>query len=241
MEKAIAAARKISKEPEINHLAYLEEINLYKSFEEIYKLNFSIIDANLLVAFIIYAYDPDSQKIDLRKERIDNKTSIAANIGLDVKKENINEILINANEKFNDVVAAYLSELTDWRWQTISTLLDYHANMMKFVNQKTEDERSFDKMNKEGVVKTMKEEYELDTIGKINKQKGELLDLAISAREKADKLLAEIKKDFVHTDTAVQADFNFNFSETSKTKVDIYSWRGWIRERNERNAKKSTV
>jgi len=239
MNKAIEAAKKLSKEPDVNHLSYLDDINLKKTFEGIYKLNFSIVDSNLLVAFIIYAFDPDSQKLDLRKERKENKISIAINIGLDIKKDVINEILENANEKFNDVVALFLSELKDWRFQTIFTLLDYHSNMMRFANQQTEAERSFDKMNKEGEVKTLTVEYELDVIGKINKQKGELLDLAINARKKADDLLAEIKKDFVNTDHAVQQDFGFNYTDSAKSKSDIYSWRDWIKNRNEK--KKSTA
>lgn len=237
----IEIGKAISKDLGKNWVSQLEDANLYKLFEPIYKLTFSIETLNSIVAYCILAYDNESQWIDIRKDRYENKYKILKSLDCDIESEIFEEILRNGNEIINDVILHYLSELTDWRWQTVFTLLDYHANMIRFVNQKTDAEKTFNKLNKEGDVKTLTEDYDIDTITKVNKQKGELLDQAIQSREKADKLLMEIRKDFVSTDTAVQADFGFSFSDTSKKKIDIYSWKDFIASRNQRKQRKQVI
>lgn len=229
MQQAVKLAQRMSKQLDKNWLTELEENNLHKCFEPIYKMNLSIINSNTLVAYCIYAHDPDSTKLDIRKDRHDNKVTILKSINEETDFDIFNEIITNENETFNNVVLNYLEILTDWRWPTIFSLLDYHSNMMRFSNQKTESEKRFDKINKEGEVKEITQEYDIDVIAKVNKQKGELLELAIKSRERADKLLTEIKRDFVSTDTIIQADLGFVFTDTAKEKIDIYSWRNFIR------------
>lgn len=233
MIKSIDIAKKIVKNPKENYINDLDDLNLLKIFQPLYDLLYPTQDENRLIAFIIFAYDPDSQKLDLRKDRYENKVSIMSNIGIDTNKDFIEEILSNSNDKFNSIVLSYLEELTDWRWVQIYSYLDYHSNMIRFANKKTEEERNYDKMNKEGEVKSLTEEYDIETIAKINKNKGDLLNQAMDARNKADHLLEEIRKTFVNTDHAVQQDFGFVFTDTAKKKVDIMSWRAWIKELNE--------
>jgi len=239
MNKAIEAARTLSKEPEANHLEYLKEANLFNCFEDIYKLNINSSDANLISAYLIYAYDPDSLKLDIRKDRFENKVEILLSLGLDTDSEIIQQILSNENQDFNNCVLLYLEKLTNWRWYTIYSLLDYHSNMIRFANQKTEEEKSFDKMNKEGIVHTLSQSYDIDTIAKVNIQKSDIFKRAIEAREKADVLLEDIRKEFMPTDTVVQADLGFTFTETAKKKVNILSWREYIKGLNEKKANAS--
>ncbi len=238
MQKATDAAKLLFKQPEKNHLEHLKEINLFECFESIFKLDTTIRNANLICAFLIYAYDPDSLKLDIRKDRRENKVDILLSLGLSEDDEIISEILLNESDVFNDCVLLFLEKLTDWRWYTIFSLLDYHSNMMRFANQKTEEEKSFDKINKEGNVKTLTQSYDIDVVSKVNIQKSEVFKKGIEAREKADKLLDDIRKDFVSTDNAVQQDLGFQFTETAKKKVDIMSWRSYVREINE---KKKTI
>lgn len=234
MQRAIDTAKVLSKHPEQNHIEYLKDCNLFNTFEGIYRLNISASNANLISAYLIYAYDPDSVKLDIRKDRIENKSEIMNSIGINPDDELMQEIITNGNDDFNNCVLLFLEKLTDWRWVTIYSLLDYHANMIRFSNQKTESEKKFDKMNKEGEVKEMIQEYDIDTISKVNIQKSDLLKRAIDSREKADVLLDEIRKNFLPTDTAVQADLGFVFTETAKKKVNVSSWREFIRNRNDK-------
>ena len=75
-------------------------------------------------------------------------------------------------------------------------MLDYSSKMFRFATAETETEKTFDKMNKEGDVKTLTQEYDIDIISKINKEKGLLLDQAIAKRKQADLILEEIRKEY---------------------------------------------
>lgn len=234
MRKGIEIADKIKKEPELNWLSELEYIDLHKTFSPLYNFDTSLKEQNLLTCFIIYGYDPDSLKLDVRKDRYENKVSIMNNIGININTNLIEEILNNSNEIFNNCVVLYLEQLTNWRWGTIFALLDYHSNMIRFCNQKTEAEKSIDKMNKEGEVKTLTTEFDIDVISKVNIQKSDLLKRAIESREQADRLLDDIRKEFMPTDHATQSDFGFNFTDTAKKKINIMSWRDFRKQSNEK-------
>lgn len=228
MTRAIEAAKKISSALEKNSHEILYEINLHLIFAPVEELALSTKNKNSIIVYIILAYDNDSPWLDLRKDRFENKLSILKSLNCDSEDPRFKELLSNHNDTINNIILDYTVELTDWRWNTIFSLLDYHSNMLRFVNQKTESEKSIDKMDKDGGIKTLVQDYDIDTLAGVNEKKGKLLDLALSAREKADKLILEIKKEFVNTDNAVQQDLGFSITETYKKK-DIYSWSEFIR------------
>lgn len=224
----------MSKSLEQDHSEYLDDMNLKSVFAGISDLGFPRVDENRLIAFVIFGYDPDSQKLNIEKDRYENKYQILKGLGADADNELFEQILTNANDKFNMVVLNYLETLTNWRWQTIYSLLDYHSNMIRFANQKTEEEKSWDKMSKEGEKLTLKKDYDVDTVAKVNESKGKLLTQAIDARRKADLLLDEIRKTFMVTDNAVQQDLGFTFTDTAKKPIDILSWRSHVVLKNSR-------
>lgn len=227
-------AKLLSDTPDVNHLQDLKDTDLYSTFKDLYKLDTTNKEANLLVSFLIFAYDPDSLRLNIRKDRYENKQEILKSLGLDIESELISDIARNENESFTNSVTLYLEKLTDWRWPTIYSLLDYHSSMIRFTNQKTETEKKYDKISKDGESKlTISKDIDMETISKINIQKSELLKKAISAREDADKLLEEIRKAFMPTDTVTAQDFGFTFTETAKKIVNIYSWREFIKTHKE--------
>lgn len=232
MVKYIDVCKKIAKNLTESGFPLLKEVNLHTVFEPIYDMDIPLKKMNCVVCLIIFGYDPDSAWLDLKKDRHENKLRIIE--GLGQQTSDYEKILSGDNEKVNDVIFEFLHRLTDWRWSSVYSMLEYHSKTTRFVNKKTDSELSFDKMNKDGQVETLTEDLAEETIAKITKTKGELLDIAMSRRRQADELIAEIKRDFVSTDAGTQADFNFMFSETSKQKSDIMSWRCWIRERNEK-------
>ena len=233
MLKAIELANKIRKDLSKNWLPELEESNLHKTFESVYSLNkATIVDCNTIVCFIIFAYSPDSTWLNLKSDRLDNKIKILSNMDAEVGNQIYQDLLYNKDETIGMSVFNYLEDLKDWKWRAIFDLLDYSSKMFRFATAETEEEKTFDKMNKEGIVASMSESYSIDTIAKVNKEKGLLLDQAISKRKQADTLLDEIRKDYVSTDQSTQADFQFNFTDTAKKK-DIMSWRDFIKSRNE--------
>ncbi len=238
MIKATELARKISQNLEKNWLPELEEINLHKLFDPVYRLSGNISQLNAIVAYIIIAYDNDSSWLNIKTDRHGNKLKIITSITED-KSPLLISVIENENEIVNDVIADYLESQTTWKWKAIMSLLDFYINTMRFVNQKTETEKSFDKINKEGEVKTLTQDYDIDVITKVQKQKGELLEQAIEAREKCDRLLSEIKKEFVQLDHATQGDFGFEI--TDEKRIDSLSWRSFIRHKVIPSRKKSSA
>ncbi len=101
--------------------------------------------------------------------------------------------------------------------------------MSRFATNETDDEKEYEKLSKDGQIQKYTEEIDIEIIAKVNKQKGELLNQAHKAREKAEEIIREIRKDFATTDDATQSDFGFSFSDTSKKK-NILSWREYIRD-----------
>lgn len=236
MLKALDAARKIKSDLTIDHTSLLEEINLHDVFSSLKRHDFSTEEQNKIICFIIYAYDPDSSKIDIRKDRYDDTKKIAASLGCDIQSPLFKSILDGNQKTVTDVALCYLEALTDWRWAQIYAFLDFHSKMMRFANQATEEYKVTEEINEQGNKQSLKEDYDITKIVNVNKQKGELLMKGMEAREKAEELLEQIRKAYVNTDVATQGDFGFSFTDSAKKKIDPESWREYIRERNKRLA-----
>ncbi len=234
MQKAIQVCKTISKQSDKDCFDLLEDVNLHIIFQPINNLQIPVSEKNIIICYVIYAYDNDSSWLNLKQDRYDNKIKILKSLTDKYNSDFFIEIIENGNETINEVIGEYLIEQTTWKWRQIMISIDFHSNTLRFVSQRTETEKSIDKMGKDGEVKTLTTEFDIDTIAKVNKQKGELLDQALKARKDADSLLSEIKKEFVHLDNVVQADFGFEV--TDEKRIDILSWRSFIKKRNEKKS-----
>lgn len=228
MEKATALAKEIRNDLLLDYEEKIKDFGLWDVFCHIYESQEKIADKNRLVCYVNYAYNPESYWLDLKKDRIDNKTRILINLEADIKSDLYKNLLKEKHEPAIRSVFAFLEELKDWRWKAVYDYLDYASRMSRFASNETDEEKEYEKVAKDGQIQKYKEEIDIEVIAKVNKQKGELLNQAHKAREKAEEIIREIRKDFAATDDATQADFGFNFSDTSKKK-NILSWREFIR------------
>lgn len=227
MKKAIELAKKITRDYAKDWSEELWDYNFPPSFKDIYSVS-DVETSNKIICYIVYSYSPDSLWLDLNRDRVENKTLIFNNLGTNVKDALIISILENKSELVNVAIFDFLESLKNWKWKAIFELIEYSSKMFAFASQETEAERNYQKINKEGEVKDIKEDLEIDLISKVNKEKGILLDAAISKRKQADILLKEIKTEFVVTDNATQQDFGVEFTETAQKK-NILSWREFIK------------
>lgn len=238
MSKATDLAKKIMKAPEENWLLHLEDVNLHVDFGPIYKLGYSQKISNTITVFIILSYDSSSEWINLNRDRYEDKIQILKGIGLTEKDGTFNSIfkpiLEYENDEVQEVIVNFLLNHTDHRWQEIHSLLDYATKNIRYTNKRTSDKlKTGTIMDDE--TKQLEDTYQdIDekTMIMIRTEKGKLLATAIDNRRKADEILIKIKADFVKTDHAVQSDFGFSFTDTAKEKIDFYSWRQYIRNRN---------
>jgi hypothetical protein len=213
MIRAIEAAKKISDDIEGNHLALLEEINLHKVFEPVFKLNFTITVCNTIVAYIIYAYDNNSGWINISADRLEDKIKILKSLRADITETVYADLVYQNFTELQDVITDYLITITNWKWRTILTCFDFHAINIRIA---TEPTKSTDELE----------------AAKINKAKGELLKEAIRQREVGENLLKEIKSEYVKSDRATQQDFGFEM--TSEKNIDYMSWRQFIKRKKEK-------
>jgi len=235
----------IMKSTDENWMLHLEDINLHADFKPLYNLGYSQKIANIITAYIIMSYDPDSSWITLTRDRYEDKLNVLKGLGVDETDGTFNSIfkpiLEYENDEVQEVILTFLLNKTDARWQETHSLLDYATKMIRFCNSRTvESKLTGEDMDKDtGAVTKTFEEIDVEKVIKANENKGKLLSQALASRKEAELLILEIKKDFVKTDHAVQSDFNFNFSETAKEKIKIESWRQHIRLRNDRRQQPS--
>jgi len=235
MPSAIQVSKEIRKNILADWSELLEDNNLNKIFLSVTRLPLSTEDKNKIICFIIYSFDPESLWLDLKKDRTENKKSILGNLDADTENELYKNIVSNKHESVNEAIFNYLESLKTWKWKAVFDLLEHSSNISRFAMKETKEEIKYSEINKEGQIEKYSDDVDIATITKVNKEKGLLLNQSIEYREKADKIIEEIRKEFVSTDNATQQDFGFQFSDTSK-KRDIMSWREFIKSRNERKA-----
>lgn len=234
MSKSLQLVSLISKEFDKNWTDELKGYNLYHVFKSVYSVNSDIATLNKIVCYIVYAYDPDSLWLDLKKDRRDNLENILLNLELGINDKIIHKIMTNQQDEVGISIFNFLDNLRTWKWRSIFDLLDFSSRLSRIANKEVKEEMEYEKETKDGKKETFSEEYDINAILKANVTKGQLLDQSIEYRKKADILIEEIRKEFVSTDSATQSDFNFNFTDTSKQR-NILSWREFILTRNEKN------
>lgn len=230
MLKAIDAAKKIIKSFDESGYKFLEEVNLHKIFDSIYDSDESLHTCNAISSFVILAYDNDSSWLNLKQDRVENKTKILKSITPLYTVEYFRKVIHNDNSMVNDIIASYLEEQATWKWRHIMTSIDFHSTTLRFVQKKIDKGRTTEVEDKDGEKSKVTEEYDIDLIAKVGKQKGDLLKQALEARASADNLLAEIRKEFVQLDHVITGDFGFSI--TDEKKIDPMIWRSFIKDRN---------
>lgn len=234
MKKAIDLAKKIKKEIEGNHRDAIEEINLHSIFGPVFKLGYSQKHANAIICFVIMAYDNDSQWIDTRKERVQNKKDIIIGLGSDPNQFPFKDIVDFDNDDVQEIIHSYLIRQTDHRWEEVMSLLDYASKMILFANKKTIEKKIVDTVKKEDdSIEDIYEYLDEGEIAKINKEKGDLLQKAIAARATADEILKKMESEFQKVDYATQSDFEFRFADVQK--FDVKNWAHRVKKRKYSN------
>lgn len=215
MIKAINAAKEISKSLDEDHSDLLKEQNLYRIFIPVFNLGFPLRVSNTIVCYIIYAYDNNSNWININSDRTEDKINILQGLNVNITDQVYQDLVYQRITDIQDSITDYLVSITNWKWRTILSCFDFHAINIQLA---TENTKSTDELEK----------------AKINKAKGELLKESIRQREVGENLLKEIKSEYVKTDRATQQDFGFEV--TDEKKIDPMSWRQWIQRINEKKA-----
>lgn len=216
MQKAIILASKISKQLDKNWTSEIEEVNLHRCFEPIFRLEHNIISLNTLVCAIIYSYDNESKWIDLRQDGYTINKNILSGLGADIEEQIFKDFIHLSNHEIVLCIGNYLDLLPDWRFVTARKQIDYHSKYIR------ESESSMTEVDEDKKIKAR------ENIGRLLKE-------AISQRKTADELILQIEKDYVKTNHRVEQDFNSNYTQKTldflddSSVTDAMSWRQFVK------------
>lgn len=235
MQKNIQLAKRISQNLGKDHEDDFVDINQWELFKPIYNLEkTSITKSNTIACYIIFAYDKDSSWLNYNQDRFENKTKILKSLGGSPSEEPFKSILSNSHDKVEDVIADYLLEQKDWRWEHIVGLIEYSSEQTRFARQKTDEEKKiYTKAKGDEGSSERNQSIDEEKIAKTNLAKGALFKEAREARTEADKLKKELDAEFLELNQATKSDFGLEVTEEQSIKqmsAGSIPWRNFIRD-----------
>lgn len=185
----------------------LEELGLWDEVAPLYSNLTQRRDANIIVTYVAFAYHAKSIYLDPFKDRLENKKSIMMRIaGKDCfDRELFLDAVLGGDAIIDEIIEFFINDQRDWRWNTI-------VSNMEFASKVTAKSRTED-----------------------FKESADLLDLADKRREKADKLLEEIREEYVDLDTVLEKEGKAKI--TDKT-ADFMSWELYVKKKKFADATK---
>lgn len=205
MDKVITLITTLTNKLENDWKPQLEAINIYDDVAVLYE-NYDNYIANIMLAFIVFAYHKESPYLDLHKDRLDNKKGILQSLAGDaaLDHEDLKKAISDEQAIAVGLVIDWLMEyLKDWRWKTIEACFTYHAKAMEM-----------------GKAASALEDP------KVVKERGLLLNQGISARLQGEDLLKEIQIDYMPLDTIMELE---NKQKITKRLSGMASWEEALR------------
>ncbi len=228
MNNTIELAKRISNNLSKDWEPDYRDLNIWFIFEPLYKIKgYSTLVSNTIAAYIVFAYHNESNWLDYKKDRFDNKNRILISLGAKPTNDPNESIVENANDEINAIVAEFLISQVSSQWKQALSYLDYAAETIRFATKKTEEEKTYDKLTKEGIAVSLTSDIDIEKILKAQVLKSDLLDRAASATEKAHKIIEGIGKEFLELNQVTQAEFGFEVA--SEKALHYPLWRDWIR------------
>lgn len=193
------------KDIESNWQPELEKLNIWDDVSFIYNSKLISGDnrlGNIVLAFVVLAYDNNSTFLEPHKDRRENKEKIIVHLyGLSALTiELFIDILNNEHFETYNLSVWYLKYQMDWRWKSSVTMMEY-------------DSMASNMSNKGAVDAT-----EANQIGK-------MLETAEKLRRRADELQNELRIEFLNLDTVLEKEKRQKITDVEK--VDFMSFESW--------------
>lgn len=186
----------------------LERINIWDTVSPLY----SELDrktANILVAFTWLAYDASSEQIEPHKDRLQNKKTILMRLaGKDCFAREIYLDTVIGGNLMIDSVIKFCIE-NQKDWRWTSAIAG-----LEFAS------------------KAMAQSFVAD------KESGDMLEMADKRREKANKLLDELREEFVDLDAVLEAEGKQKITDRTTDTLDFMSFELYIKQRKFKDAAK---
>jgi len=211
MQKAIQAAKIISKNLDEDATHVLEEYNLHTAFDSIYFMGLENKVANTLICAIIYSYDANSNWCDLKKTSFEDKENIFKGLKADMSIEYYQNFIDLTNEDINNAIGDFLDLQPDWRFSQVMRSRDFHSKSLKEKNP------DFTGLDNDKVIKAK------EALGKYIRE-------GLNHRKICDEYMLQIEKDYVNLNHRTEQDFGTKFTDT-ELAIDPLSWRDFIKHK----------
>jgi hypothetical protein len=200
--------RNLKRKLDENWTEELTELGIWDEVAMLYADTPQRRDANIIVAYIVFAYHSKSEYIDPFKDRLENKRSIMMRLGGKdcFSRELFLDAVLGGNAIIDEVIEFFINDQRDWRWSTI-------ISNMEFASKVTAKSRTED-----------------------FKESADWLELADKRRDKADKLLEEIREEFVALDSVLEKEGKPKITERTD---DFMSWELYNHKRKFAEATKA--
>lgn len=187
----------------------LERLNIWDDVSPLYiELN-NRRQANILVTFIWLAYDGSSEQIEPHKDRLQNKRTILSKLA--GKECFTKEIYLDAVLGGNMVI----------------------DNVIEFCVNNQKDWRWTSAISSlEFASKARAKSFSAD------KESGDMLEMADKRQDKANKILDELRQDFVDLDAVLDAEGKAKITDRVEDTPDFMSFELYIKQRKFKDAAK---
>lgn len=192
-------------EVESDWKTHLDRLGIWQNVFNLYAEAPDGSTANKLLAFVVLAYNYQSEMIELVKDRLEVKRRIMIRVaGLKYTESKIlSDAAVGLNTVVNKVAAWHVEEQKDWRWGDIISKIEYHSRVNADVS------------------------LELD----LDADAAKKLAAATTLRREAATMWDEIRREFLPLDNALTAEGKPKITDNIKVS-DFTSWEGYIRQKN---------
>lgn len=182
---------------------HLDQLNIDNEYvEKMYAdpdIKGDALRGNIVLCYTVLAYDNRSRFLEPHKDRWENKKKILVKLGgLSVMTIPFFQQLIgNQHTACFDLASWYIGYQRDWRWGQWITLTEFHSMS--------------ENMAKKGA---------LDATEAV--QIGKMLEIAEKRRMRADEILDDLKKEFLHLDTALEKEDRLTITDVDNSNFMSY-------------------
>lgn len=190
MSKVLALIEKLSQQLDSNWEEELSAINIWEDFAPLYhKFSADRYKANVILAFLVFAYDRESKRIDLHMDRMQSKSKIlCALAGLSAMADaDYTDAAVGLASPYNELIEFYINYQKDRRWRDIVSNYDYHSKASAMASIASGPK-------------------EMEYVGKMLKQ-------ASILRNDADQLVAQLEQENVVLDAALKKENRVKLSD----------------------------
>jgi len=207
MSKLLPTFKKLQMQLEADWYEDLDNLNIWQEVQDLY---FNLKDnrkANTILCFIAFAYDKDSDWLDMHQDRMENKCRIMRTLAGDnfqTDQDYVNAT-VGMMSPYNNVIEWYINYQMDWRFADVLAGFEFHSRAVSM------SKMAFD--NKEMAAA------------------GRTLSQAKLIRKEADQLLDELKKEMMVLDASLTKEDRKKITDTDRGQKYEFGHEAWLKGR----------